>query len=76
IRGFTFDHFNGRPLFDRIDHSSQPNFVIETTLKRLTLQIFNLFYQFKELYGLDGYKDRWGHAFPSDKLDDLKNNWC
>jgi hypothetical protein len=76
IRGFTFDHFNSRTLFDRIDHYFQPNFVIETTLKRLTLQIFNLFYQFKELYGLDGYKDRWGQAFPSDKLDDLKNNWC
>jgi hypothetical protein len=75
IRVFTFDNFNGRPLFDRINHSFQPNFIIETTLRRVTLQICNLFDQFKDVYGLDGYKDRWGHAFPSDKLDELKNNW-
>jgi hypothetical protein len=76
IQGFTFDKFNGRPLFDRIDISIQPNFVIETNLRRLTIQFCNLFDHFKETYGLDGYRDRWRHSFPSDKLVDLRSNWC
>ena len=75
IQAFTFDNFNGRPLSDRIDISVQPNFVIETTLRRLTIQFCNLFDHFEETHGLEGYKDKWRHSFPSDKLVDLRNNY-
>ncbi|MGB4775019.1 MAG: hypothetical protein WBP45_07605 [Daejeonella sp.] len=74
IRLYTFENWAGRPLKDLIDESHIPFFTIETTLRRLILQIINLFEHFKESYGLNGYKDRWRHEFPQAKLDNLRRN--
>lgn len=75
ITFFKFENYNGIPLRDRIIKEHKSNFEIFTDLKRLTIQVFNLFEYFKNSYGLDGYEEKWRHKFPADKLKELKNNW-
>lgn len=74
IQVFTFDNYKGKPLSERVDGLVLPDFEMETTLKRLTLQICNLFDQFEQEYGLGGYLERWHHEFPSGKINNLRNN--
>ena len=72
INLYTFDKYKGAPLKNRIINSDKPKFSIETTVKRLSLQVLNLFDYFQKEYGLEGYKSRWGHDFPLQKLEKLR----
>ena len=75
IKFYKFENFNGRPLVDRKTENHGPNFEIATNLKRLTIQVYNLFEDFMQSYGLNGYEEKWRHKFPIDKLKELINNW-
>lgn len=71
IRLYTFEEWSGALLANR-QNLPEPKFIIETTLKRLTLQILNLFDQFKKEYGLEGYNERWRSEYPLDRIEKLK----
>jgi len=46
-------------------------FETEISLKAFTNQVIHLFQKLEKTYGRDGYAEKWGNDFPTDKLAQL-----
>jgi len=72
VRLYNFHEWTEEQPLANIKHRGILLFEGECTLKEFTLQIVQLFQQLKRANGAEGYAKKWGHQFPSDKLERLK----
>jgi hypothetical protein len=71
LKVYQFYDWREKPLKDSID-KSELLFTTYCTLKQLTNQIINAYYQLMERYGIEGYKKAWQNEFSERKLTELR----
>jgi hypothetical protein len=68
---YAYNEWKERPLNDIIDRAEQ-EYQTKCSLKQLTNQALNAFYFLKNKYGIEKYKEMWGHDFPERKFLELQ----
>ena len=73
IRLFNFHEWTENQPLELIEHRGINIFEESCTLFRLSTQTARLFTKLRKVYGAEGYAQKWGHEFPSEKLARLQS---